>query len=124
MSSEYSVFMKGDKSVLLRASETVLGCAFGPPMPTLGNARHTEIFEVAITFQGSHCLENDMEIPFEDYPVSLEFARSASQSESELRADLCRVLALLCGRLIAARGHADTFVVRDLQELIEARTSS
>ena len=120
MSSEFSVFMKGDGKALLGIAESMLGCNFSLPNAELGNARHAEVFEVAITFQDNHGLQDDMGIPFEEYPVSLEFIRSASQSEPELRDSLCRVLAMLCGRLMAARGHADTLVVRDLQEVVES----
>ncbi len=120
MSSEFSVFMKGDGTTLRGVAERLLGCKFGPPEQGLSGVRHAEVFEVSITFQDGHGLEDDMGIPFEDYPVSLEFARSASQSEPELRESLCQALALLCARLIAGRGHADTIVVRDLQELVEA----
>lgn len=120
MSSEFSVFMKGDGAVLLSASEQILGCSFSSPDPRFKNTRHAELFEVSITFQNGHGLGNDMGIPFENYPVSLEFARSAAQSEPELRESLCRVLATLCARLIAGRGHADTMVVRDLQEHVES----
>lgn len=121
MSSEFSVFMKGDAKSLLLQLEEILGCSFGTPSSSCEGARHTEILEVAVTFEDSHGIIEDMGIPFEAYPVSVEFARSGSQAEPELREALCRVLALLCGRLLAERGYADTMVVRDLQELVEHR---
>jgi len=119
MSSEFSVFMKGEAKTLLLQLEAILGCSFEPPSSDCGGARHAEVLEVALTFADSHGIVDDMGIPFEAYPLSVEFARSGSQSEPELRDALCRVLALLCGRLLAERGYADTMVVRDLQEIVE-----
>lgn len=110
----------GTASTLLGVAEQILGCNFRPSEQDLPKTQHAEVVEVSITFQAGHGLEDDMGIPFEEYPVSLEFARSSSQSEPELRESLCRVLAMLCARLIATRGHADTMVVRDLQELVES----
>lgn len=119
MSTEFSVFMKGDAAPLLVAAQGILGCTFGPPDPTVGNARHAELLEISLTFQDHHALEDDLGIPFEEYPISLEFAVSASQTEPELRQSLCLSAARLCARLMAQRGQADTMVVRDVQECVE-----
>lgn len=119
MSSEFSVFMKGEAKSLLLQLEAILGCSFGTPSSDCEGARHAEIMGVSVTFEDSHGIVDDMGIPFEAYPVCVEFARSGSQTEPELREALCRVLALLCGRLLVDRGYADTMVVRDLQEIVE-----
>ncbi|MFT5585293.1 MAG: hypothetical protein ACI9VR_002881 [Cognaticolwellia sp.] len=121
MSSEYSVYVRGDAESLVRIAESFLGCSFESPLENCVGVRHADVCEVSITFEDMHRLVDDMGILFSEYPVSISFSRSGGQAEPELRETLCQVLALLFGRLVASRGYGDTMVVRDCQWVIERR---
>ena len=118
MASDYTVYIQCAAEPVRAAIANGLGIAFP------GALDRVEQFGVPITFQAAHAMEDDLGIPFSEYPVCVEFRRSAAQGDAELRELLCRTLACLLGRHVHRALGVATLVGQDSQEVVESFHSS
>lgn len=120
MSTSYTVYSKGDPRTLRNVVEDFLGFELLPPEGlALQSVLHGEVFGVAITFDPAHDIADDMGIAFSQFSVSVDFARSGAQYDSDLREGLGRVVALLLGRHLYRVTGLENIVVRDDQTTVE-----
>jgi len=119
MSSEYSVLVDGTPHHAKLALEDLTGLSLSPALHGEPGVFHADFLGVAITLCGNHGLDDDAGTNFSEYPVSIEFSRSAASGHADLLEKLCQTLAIITGRLIARKGIGKNIVVRNGQEIVE-----
>lgn len=118
MSSDYTVYTKGDPSAIRALVEAFLGLRLCAPSFPSKSVQHAEIIGISVTFDDAHEMIDDMGIPFGQFPIAIEFARSAAQGDPDLRENLCRNLAELLGRHLQRATAHPNIVVRDSQAIV------
>lgn len=120
MSSDYTVYAKGDPEAIRKLVEGFLGLELrAPPGEGLRGVLHGELLEVPVTFEAAHGMIDDMGIAFSEYPVAIAFGRSGMQHDADLRESLCRAVASLLGRHLSRTAGVANIVVEDSQQVVE-----
>ena len=118
MSSNYTVYTKGNSDVVLQLLKDFLDIELSPS-PHDEAVLWGEWVLVPVTFTAQNNMIDDMDIAFSEFPVSIDFSRSASQGDADLRASLCEVTARLFGRHLYRVTGQPNIVVRDEQAIVE-----
>jgi hypothetical protein len=119
VASEVDVFLRlngGLQEVVeLLQQEAGIALVVSGQQPRLFEA---SCLSISIAVFDEHGLENNLGIPFEEYPVEVSYKRFAGTVGSDVGEALCRNMALATGQLVAAFLGADYIVVEDLQRQI------